>query len=211
MRATSTVSRYSSRLGPSNHGVRSLSRDDVVAVERADRNRIERAAREERREVGRDALEDVAVEVHEVHLVDGEREVLDAEQLRDARVAPRLLEHAVPRVDEQNRHVGRRGAGGHVARVLLVSGRVGQDELAPARREVAVRDVDRDALLALGAEAVGEEREIDRTGRPVLRRLLDRLDLILVDRRASRTAAVRSACSCRRRRCRPCRCAGDLK
>ena len=51
-------------------------------------------------------------------------------------------------------------AGDHVARVLNVAGRVGDDELALRRREVAVRDVDGDALLALGAQAVGEQREV---------------------------------------------------
>jgi hypothetical protein len=67
-------------------------------------------------------------------------------------------------------------------RVLLVAGRIGQDELAPRRREVAVRDVDGDPLLALGPEAIGEQGEIDRPGGPVLRRLFDRLHLVLVDR-----------------------------
>ena len=61
-------------------------------------------------------------------------------------------------------------AGDHVARVLLVARRVGDDELAPRRREVAVRDVDRDALLALGDEAVGQQRR-GRRARP--RRLRD--------------------------------------
>jgi hypothetical protein len=37
-----------------------------------------------------------------------------------------------------------------------VARRVGQDERALRRGEVAVGDVDRDALLALGAQAVGE-------------------------------------------------------
>ena len=89
---------------------------------------------------------------------------------------------AVARVHEQDRDVRRRRAGRHVARVLFVARRVGEDELAARRREIAVRDVDRDALLALGFEAVGEQREIDRPGGAVLRRLLDRADLILVDR-----------------------------
>ena len=40
-------------------------------------------------------------------------------------------------------------------------GRVGDDEAPPRRREVAVGDVDRDALLALGAQAVGQQREVD--------------------------------------------------
>jgi len=41
---------------------------------------------------------------------------------------------------------------------LLVAGRVGDDVLAAAGREVAVGDVDGDALLALGLQAVGEQR-----------------------------------------------------
>jgi hypothetical protein len=38
---------------------------------------------------------------------------------------------------------------------------VGDDELPLRRREVPVGDVDRDALLPLGAQAVGEQREVD--------------------------------------------------
>ena len=60
------------------------------------------------------------------------------------------------RIDEDDGGVAARGGGHHVPGVLLVTGRVGDDELALARREVAVGDVDRDALLALGLEAVGE-------------------------------------------------------
>ena len=75
----------------------------------------------------------------------------------DARMPARLFENAVPRVDEQNGHVGGRRARGHVARVLFVARRVGQDELAPRRGEVAIRHVDRDALFTLGPQAVGEK------------------------------------------------------
>ena len=60
-------------------------------------------------------------------------------------------------------------------------GRVGDDELAARRREVAVRDVDRDALLALGAQAVGEQREVRVVEAPVAARALDRLELVLED------------------------------
>jgi hypothetical protein len=42
-----------------------------------------------------------------------------------------------------------------------VPGRVGQDEAALRGGEVAVGDVDRDALLALGAQAVGQAREVE--------------------------------------------------
>jgi len=42
-----------------------------------------------------------------------------------------------------------------------VARRVGQDEAALRGGEVAVGDVDRDALLALGAQAVGQAREVE--------------------------------------------------
>ena len=58
------------------------------------------------------------------------------------------------------RQVGGRRAGDHVARVLDVPGGVGDDELALGRGEVAVGDVDGDALLALGPQAVGEQRQV---------------------------------------------------
>jgi hypothetical protein len=99
----------------------------------------------------------------------------------DAGVPLRLSAHAVAGVNEQDGDISRRGTGGHVARVLLVPGCVGEDELPPCRREIAVGHVDRDPLFALGAEAVGEQREIDRAGVPILRRLGDRVNLILVD------------------------------
>ena len=89
--------------------------------------------------------------------------------------------HAVARVDQQNRQVGGGRAGRHVAGVLLVARRVGQDELAPRGGEVPVGDVDGDALFAFGLQAVGEQREVDRPGDAVLRRLLDRRHLIFID------------------------------
>src|SRR5436853_566257 len=78
-----------------------------------------------------------------------------------ARLPPRLGVDAVPRVYQDVRELRRARAGGHVPRVLLVSGRVGDDELALVGREVAVGDVDRDPLLALGLQAVGQQRQVD--------------------------------------------------
>ena len=87
----------------------------------------------------------------------------------------------MPRVEQDHREVRGRRAGDHVARVLHVAGRVGDDELAPRGGEVAVRDVDRDALLALGPQAVGEQREV-RVVEPLLAaRALDGLELVLED------------------------------
>ena len=165
-----------------NHGVSALAFDDVVAVQGAQRNGVGLGAVGEGGELGVDVVEDAAVEADQVHLVDGEHEVRDAEQPGDPRMAPRLFADSVARVHEQDGQVRRRGAGRHVARVLLVAGRVGEDELAPRGREVPVGDVDGDALFALGLEAVGEQREIDRPGAAIPRRGLHRRELILVDR-----------------------------
>ena len=111
--------------------------------------------------VGLDLVVDLLREVDEVHLVDGGDEVADAEQGGDVGVATRLGEDAFARIDEDDGEVCGGGAGGHVAGVLLVAGGVGDDELAALGGEVAVGDVDGDALLALGAEAVGELGEVD--------------------------------------------------
>ena len=52
------------------------------------------------------------------------------------------------------------------------------------RGEVAVRDVDRDALLALGAQAVGEQREVGAFVAARGAGRLDRAQLVLEDRLA---------------------------
>ena len=75
-----------------------------------------------------------------------------------------------------------RGAGDHVARVLHVAGRVGDDELAARRGEVAIGDVDRDALLAFGAQAVGEIGQIDLAAAGDVGGAFERLELILHQR-----------------------------
>jgi hypothetical protein len=64
-----------------------------------------------------------------------------------------------------------------------VPGGVGDDELAPLGGEVAVGDVDGDALLALGLQAVDQQREVELApGRAAARALApDRGELVLVD------------------------------
>ena len=132
-------------------------------------------------ELEADALEDLLVVVDEVHLVDAQHEVRHAEQRREERVPPRLLDDAVARVDEDQREVGGRRAGHHVARVLDVAGGVGDDELAGRRGEVPVGDVDRDALFPLGPQAVGEQREVHALFAAQARRMLDRVEGVLED------------------------------
>ncbi len=108
-----------------------------------------------------DLLEPLLRVVDQVHLVDGHDRVLDAEQRGQVAVALGLGLHAVTGVDQDDGQVTGRGPGDHVAGVLLVARGVGDDELPPGRREVAVGDVDGDALLPLGLEAVHEQGQVE--------------------------------------------------
>ena len=95
--------------------------------------------RREGRVVGHDAGEDRAVVTDQIHLVDGDDHVPDAEEAGDEAVAPRLREDAGAGVDEDDRQVCRGGARRHVAGVLLVAGRVGDGELALLGGEVPLQ------------------------------------------------------------------------
>ena len=125
-----------------------------------------------------DLAEASFVVVDEVHLVHGEHDVRDTEELHDRGVPTGLLDDTLARVEQHDGDVGGGRAGDHVARVLDVTRRVGELEPAPLGHERPVGDVDRDALLALGAQAVGEEREVDVAVAAALARLLDVLHLV---------------------------------
>jgi hypothetical protein len=90
------------------------------------------------------------------------------------------------RIDEDDRQLGRARTGGHVARVLLVAGRVGDDELALRGAEEAPGHVDGDALLALGRQAVDQQRQIGPRAlrAPACRVAFDRLELVVEDQAA---------------------------
>ena len=96
-------------------------------------------------------------EAYEIHLVHGDDDVPNAHERHDVAMAAGLHLHAARGVDEDNGEMRGRRARSHVARVLLVTGRIGDDELAPVGIEEAVGHVDRDALLAFGLESVDEQ------------------------------------------------------
>ncbi len=106
-------------------------------------------------------LEGRLVVIDQIHLVHRQHDVADAEQVSEEAVPPRLHQHALARIDQDHGEVGGRGACHHVARILLMSRAVGDDELAFLGREKAIGDVDRDTLFALGGEPVNEQGEVD--------------------------------------------------
>src|SRR5271163_1693641 len=107
----------------------------------------------------------------------------DAEQRNDDRMAMRLREQPLAPVNQHDREVGIGRASRHVARELLMAGCIGDDERALVGREVAISDVDGDALFAFGFEPVDQERVVDRlAGRAELLRVaLKRRKLVLED------------------------------
>ena len=152
--------------------------DDVVAAQRRDRDHRAGPAARARRGRGRSRRSAPATS-RRGPSCSPRRSTCGTRSMRDdVRVPLRLLDHAEPRVDEDDGDVGGGRAGDHVARVLHVTRRVGELEAAARRDERAVRDVDRDPLLALGAQPVGEQREVDVRVAAAPRRLLDVLELV---------------------------------
>ena len=137
--------------------------------------------RGERLELLADPREDGLVVVDEVHLVDAHEQVRDPQERCQEGVAPRLLDDPLAGVDEHEREVGGRVPGHHVARVLDVARGVGDDEFPQRRGEVAVGDVDGDALLALGPQPVGQQGEVGVLVAALAAEALDRLELVLED------------------------------
>src|SRR5262245_28843311 len=115
----------------------------------------------ERRKLAGDRLERILRVTDEVHLVDRRDHLPNSEERADEQVAPGLGEQALASVDQDEDKLRRGGARRHVARVLLVAGRVGYDERTLRGREMAIGDVDGDTLFALGLEAVEQQGKID--------------------------------------------------
>jgi hypothetical protein len=78
-------------------------------------------------------------------------------------VSTALFNYTGTGIYQHDGQVGRGCARDHVPGVLHVAGCVGDDEFAPGRCEVAVCHVNRDSLLALGPQAVGQIRQVDLT------------------------------------------------
>ena len=108
---------------------------------------------------------------HRVELVHRKHQRMHAQQVHQQAVAAGLRQQGqagvlpveLGGIDQHHGGVGAAGGRHHVAGVLLVAGRVANDELALFGGEVAVGHVDGDALFALGAEAVGQQGQVGFT------------------------------------------------
>src|SRR6476659_4344653 len=110
-------------------------------------------------EVLSDLLELLTVPADQVHLVDREHDVPDAQQRRQERVPARLFEQAVPGVDQNNRQLCGGRPGDHVARVLNLTGSVADAESPLGRGGVPGPGLYTATLLPSGASAAGDPPE----------------------------------------------------
>ena len=158
----------------------------VIAIQRAHRNKFHVTKRAELWQkilnLVADFQKPFLAPIHQVHFVDGDDEVRDAEQRGDVSVAACLLDDARARVHQHDGEVRRRSARNHVARVLDVTWRVGDDELAARRSKITISNVNRDTLLSFCAQTVGEIRQIDLSAAGDVRAAFKRLDLIFHQR-----------------------------
>src|SRR5438552_12554214 len=91
----------------------------------------------------------------------------NSQQAGDIGVPARLRQQAFSCVYKYDGSIGGGSAGGHVARVLFVTGSIGNDELAPGRGEITISNVNGNSLLALGPQSISQKRKINGAGRAV--------------------------------------------
>ena len=84
--------------------------------------------------------------------------MFDPQQRSDKAVTLGLLHYAVvmPSVDQDDCQVSRRCTSGHVSGVLNMPWCVRDDKFTLGRAEIAIGDIDRDALFAFGFQTIGQ-------------------------------------------------------
>src|SRR6267378_7725748 len=159
--------------------------DHVVSFKRADRDALDVGDSKlgsQSDEVVFQLQKEIFAILGQVHLVHRGKYVFDAQNGSNKRVAPRLRKESFGCVNQNDSQVRRRRACSHVSGVLFVAWRVCNDEFAPRGRKIAVSHVNGDALLAFGAQAIRDQRKIDRSCGTVDAAPLYRGQLIFVDR-----------------------------
>ena len=112
----------------------------------------------------------------QIHLVDRDQDLLDAEKMEKIGMAPGLFLNPLVGIDHEHRRVGLSGAADHVLDELAMTRRVDQNVLPLRRPEVNVRDVDGDPLVALRLQRVHQKGPLERHAAALAHRL-DGVDL----------------------------------
>src|SRR4051812_17981534 len=161
-------------------GSASRSGNDIVSLESTDGDEFDVLDIQSRQETFKflpNLQEPFLAPVHQVHLVDRYDQMRNPKQRSYKGMAAALFADPHARVHQDDGKVGRGGSRHHVARVLNVAGSVRDDELAPRSCEVAIGDINRNALLALGPKSIGHIRQVDLASARDVRRAFQRLKL----------------------------------
>ena len=110
--------------------------------------------------VGTDFVVGGFVKIDQVHFVDGNDHVTNAQQRHDEAVSLGLSHHAMSGVNKDDGEIRGAGSRGHIASVLFVARSVRDDELAFGGTEVAVGHVDGDTLFAFFFQSVCCKRRV---------------------------------------------------
>ena len=101
--------------------------EHVVAGQRRERDRghigeFQPLGREKGIVVGVDLVKACLAERDQIHLVDRQHDMPDAQEIRDPAVTAGLGQDTLPRIDQDDRQIRGRGACRHIARILLMAG-----------------------------------------------------------------------------------------
>ena len=100
--------------------------------------------------VGHYLVEHSLVVIHQIHFVHCQYDMFYAQQMHQIAVTTGLRQNTLARIDQNNGEVCRRCAGDHIAGILLMPGRVGDNEFAFFGGKKPLSDIDCDALFAFG-------------------------------------------------------------
>ena len=94
--------------------------------------------------------------IDKVHLIDTDHEMRYLQQARDDGMPSRLFEYTLPRINQDQRYIGRAGTCDHVARILDVSRCIRDDKLPLWCREISVCNINGDPLFAFCFQSIGQ-------------------------------------------------------
>ena len=127
-------------------------------------------------EQGFDFAEAPLIEIHLVHLVDGDDDLIHAQEVKEIGVFAGLLAHALGGVDHHHGGVAAGGAGDHVLEEFVMSRGVDQDVIAAIGAINDMTRIDGEGLVPLRRQRVGDERPFERHAAALAHRF-HRLDL----------------------------------
>ncbi len=76
-------------------------------------------------------------------------------------MSPGLGLYAFTRINQDDRQITGRGAGGHITGILLVARRVSNNKFALIGREITIRHIDGNALLALRLQTINQKCQVN--------------------------------------------------